>query len=174
MTNKIIASALRSNGYYLDAANNILYMTAPYEKKSNIYGTTEYKNVCNILAQFPDVQFSIQKKAAKRTVTYEMMEEFIKIMSDSVDMLEEFKRVKLMSHAYSSAYKYVENWFNKKYPAYSECMATDKDGNPKWDMVELYKKAEEKKAQKAAEASADQDEEDTPAKPKLTLLENAG
>ena len=62
MTTKIIASALRSNGYYLDVANNTLYTTAPFEKKSNIYGTQEYKLVCEIMSQYPNVQISIQKK----------------------------------------------------------------------------------------------------------------
>ena len=90
MTNKIIASALHSNGYYLDAANNILYMTAPYEKKSNSYGTTEYKLVCDILAQYPDVKISIQKKNRKHTLSYDMMKEFISIMPDSEKMLKEF------------------------------------------------------------------------------------
>ena len=32
MATSIVASALRANGYYLDAFNNILYMTAPFEK----------------------------------------------------------------------------------------------------------------------------------------------
>ena len=65
MTTKIIASALRSNGYYLDVANNTLYTTAPFEKKSNIYGTQEYKLVCEIKSQYPNVQISIQKKSRK-------------------------------------------------------------------------------------------------------------
>ena len=73
MTTNVVSSALRANGYYLDAFNNILYMTAPYEKKSNIYGTTEYKLVCDILAQYPDVQISIQKKSRKHTLSYDMI-----------------------------------------------------------------------------------------------------
>lgn len=166
MTNKIIASALHSNGYYLDAANNILYMTAPYEKKSNIYGTTEYKLVCDILAQYPDVKISIQKKNRKHTLAYDLMKEFIKIMPDSAAMLKEFERVQLMSHAYSSPYKYVENWFNKKYPHYGEFMVKDENDNIKWNVVELYKLAEEEAKKTAVAAEAD-----TPAeKPNLTLL----
>lgn len=154
MTTNYIASALRSNGYYLDTTKNILYMTAPYEKKSNIYGTQEYKLVCDILARFPGVQISIQKKARKNTTTYEMMKEFIKIMPDSETMLKEFERVQLMSHAYSSPYKYVENWFGKKYPFYGKYQAKDEAGNIVWDMVELYKLADEQKMQDAEKAAA--------------------
>ena len=161
MTNKIIASALHSNGYYLDAANNILYMTAPYEKKSNIYGTTEYKLVCDILVQYPDVKISIQKKNRKHTLAYDLMKEFIKIMPDSAAMLKEFERVQLMSHAYSSPYKYVENWFNKKYPHYGEFMVKDENDNIKWNVVELYKLAEEQKAA-AAEQTAVAGSAETP------------
>ena len=169
MTTKIIASALRSNGYYLDAANNILYMTAPYEKKSNIYGTTEYKLVCDILAQYPDVQISIQKKSRKHTLSYDMMKEFISIMPDSETMLKEFERVQLMSHAYSSAYKYVENWFFKKYPHYGEFMVKGENDEVKWDVVALYKKAEEEKKKTDAASEADTPVE----KPNLTLLVTA-
>lgn len=168
MTTKIIASALRSNGYYLDVANNTLYTTAPFEKKANIYGTQEYKLVCEILVQYPDVQISIQKKSRKHTLSYEMMKEFIGIMPDSEKMLKEFERVQLMSHAYSSAYKYVENWFFKKYPHYGEFMVKGENDEVKWDVVALYKKAEEKKK---ADAASDAD---TPVeKPNLMLLVNA-
>ena len=172
MTTKIIASALRSNGYYLDAANNILYMTAPYEKKSNIYGTTEYKLVCDILAQYPDVQISIQKKSRKHTLSYDMMKEFISIMPDSETMLKEFERVQLMSHAYSSAYKYVENWFFKKYPHYGEFMVKGENDEVKWDVVALYKQAAEQKQE--AEKKTAEEASATPAeKPNLTLLVTA-
>ena len=169
MTTKIIASALRSNGYYLDVANNTLYTTAPFEKKSNIYGTQEYKLVCEIMSQYPNVQISIQKKSRKHTLSYDMMKEFISIMPDSETMLKEFERVQLMSHAYSSAYKYVENWFFKKYPHYGEFMVKDENGDIKWNVVELYKKAEEEK--KKADAASDADM--PVAKSNLTLLVNA-
>lgn len=169
MTTKIIVSALRSNGYYLDVANNTLYMTAPFEKKSNIYGTQEYKLVCEIMSQYPNVQISIQKKSRKHTLSYDMMKEFISIMPDSETMLKEFERVQLMSHAYSSAYKYVENWFFKKYPHYGEFMVKGENDEVKWDVVALYKKAEEEK--KKADAAS---EAETPVeKPNLMLLVNA-
>lgn len=169
MATSIVASALRANGYYLDAFNNILYMTAPFEKKSNIYGTPEYKLVCNIMAQYPDVQISIQKKSRKQTLRYDMMREFINIMPDSDKMLKEFERIQLMSHAYSSAYKYVENWFFKMYPHYGEFMVKGENGEVKWDVVALYKQAAEQKQEaekKAAEEASAVPEE----KPNLTLL----
>ena len=143
MNTKILAASLRATGYYMDITNNTLYMTAPFEKKSNIYGTQEYCLVNDILARFPDVTISVQKKGRKRTLPYDMMKEFISIMPDSEAMLKEFERVQLMSHAYSSAYKYVENWFFKKYPHYGEFMVKDENGDVKWNVVELYKLAAE-------------------------------
>lgn len=169
MTTNVISSALRANGYYLDAFNNILYMTAPFEKKSNIYGTQEYKQVCEIMAQFPEVQISIQKKSRKHTLSYDMMKEFISIMPDSETMLKEFERVQLMSHAYSSAYKYVENWFFKKYPHYGEFMVKGENNEVKWDVVALYKQAAEQKQD--AEKKVAEEVTVTPAeKPNLTLM----
>jgi len=125
MTNKIVASALRTNGYYLDAAANTLYMTAPFEKKSNVYGTSEYRLVNEILAQFPDVKFSIQKKNRKETVTYEMMETYIKLLPKAEESMKEYERVKLMSHAFRSSYKYVADWFEKKYQNYGKFIVKD-------------------------------------------------
>lgn len=169
MATSIVASALRANGYYLDAFNNILYMTAPFEKKSNIYGTPEYKLVCNIMAQYPDVQISIQKKSRKQTLRYDMMREFINIMPDSEKMLKEFERIQLMSHAYSSAYKYVENWFFKTYPHYGEFMVKGENGEVKWDVVALYKQAAEQK-QEAEKKAAEEASAVPEKKPNLTLL----
>lgn len=172
MTTKIIASALRSNGYYLDVANNTLYTTAPFEKKSNIYGTQEYKLVCEIMSQYPNVQISIQKKSRKHTLSYVMMKEFISIMPDSETMLKEFERVQLMSHAYSSAYKYVENWFFKKYPHYGEFMVKGENDEVKWDVVALYKKAAEQK-QEAEKKAAEEASATSAEKPNFTLLVTA-
>jgi len=146
MTNKIVASALRTNGYYLDAAANTLYMTAPFEKKSNVYGTSEYRLVNEILAQFPDVKFSIQKKNRKETVTYEMMETYIKLLPKAEESMKEYERVKLMSHAFRSSYKYVADWFEKKYQNYGKFIVKDNQGNVVWDIVALYKQAEIQKA----------------------------
>ena len=169
MTTNVVSSALRANGYYLDAFNNILCMTAPFEKKSNIYGTQEYKQACEIMAQFPEVQISVQKKSRKHTLSYDMMKEFISIMPNGEKMLKEFERVQLMSHAYSSAYKYVENWFFKKYPHYGEFMVKGENNEVKWDVVALYKQAAE---QERDEEKKDAEEATvTPAeKPNLTLM----
>ena len=146
MDTKIIAAALRANGYYMDTLTNNLYMTAPFEKKSNVYGTQEYRLVNNILAQFPDAQFSIQRKSRKEVIPYDMMEKFISIMPDAAIRMEEYENVKLKSHAFRSPYKYVTNWFEKKYPNYGEFMVKDENGNVVWDIVELYKQAAKLKA----------------------------
>ena len=161
MTTNVVSSALRANGYYLDAFNNILYMTAPFEKKSNIYGTPEYKLVCNIMAQYPDVQISIQKKSRKEVIPYDMMEKFISIMPDAAIRMEEYENVKLKSHAFRSPYKYVTNWFEKKYPNHGEFMVKDENDNIKWNVVELYKLAEEQKVA-AAEQTAVAESAETP------------
>jgi len=70
-----------------------------------------------------------------------MMEKFISIMPDAAIRMEEYENVKLKSHAFRSPYKYVTNWFEKKYPNYGEFMVKDENGNVVWDIVELYKQA---------------------------------
>lgn len=149
MDTKIVASALRTDGYYMDITTNTLYMTAPFEKKSNIYGTQEYRQVNIILAQFPDAKLSVRKKSHKEVVTYDLMEKYISIMPDAASHMKEYENVKLKSHAFRSPYKYVMNWFETKYSNYGKFMVKDEKGKVVWDIVALYKQAaEQKKVQK--------------------------
>lgn len=141
MNTKIIVAALRTSGHYLDITEKTLYVTTSFEKKSNVYGTVEYKMVNDILAAFPDVQMVVQKNKRKETISYELMEQYIRIMPDAAACMKEYERVKLRSHAFRSPYKYVVEWFTKQYPNYGSLLVKDENGNMIWDALDNYKKA---------------------------------
>ena len=163
---KIVAAALKTAGHYVDMAAFRLYVTPAFEKKASYYGTLECDTMNAILDAFPNMVVEIVKSNRKNnTITYAMMENFIRIMPDAAANLAEFDRVKKMSHAYRSAYQFVADWFEKKFPHYGELLVTDEKGNPVWDAVAMCQKAEEQAAAKPVEAAAD--------KPKLVLMKNA-
>lgn len=143
MLNNVVTAALRNTGYYLDIMNNAFYMTSAFKKKSDVYGTDEYTLVNRIMAEYPDVDMIVNKPKGKNTITYEMMEKFIKIMPDADVRMTEYKNVKLKSRAFRSSYKYVVEWFNKQYPNYGKFLVKDKDGNIEWDVTAAYHQAAE-------------------------------
>ena len=165
MDKKIVAAALKTSGHYIDVEENVLYITPAFNKKAEIYGTAECSRMNAILAAFPAVKVVVQKNARKNdAITYEMMEAYIRIMPDAAVNYAEFERVKKMSHAYRSAYKFVAAWFEKTFPHYGKLLVKDENDNLVWDAVAMCQKAEEQAAAKLVEAAAD--------KPKLELLKS--
>lgn len=171
MDKKIVAAALKTSGHYIDVEENVLYITPAFNKKSEIYGTAECSRMNAILAAFPAVKVVVQKNTRKNdSITYEMMEAFIRIMPGAAANYAEFERVKKMSHAYRSAYKFVAAWFEKTFPHYGKLLVKDENDNPVWDAVAMYRVAE---AEKAKEKDAAAPVEVAAEEPKLELLKGA-
>lgn len=179
MDKKIISAALKNNGHYIDIAANELYVTAAFNKKASIYGTAECIRMNAILAMFPTMQVKVHTTSRKNdALSYKMMEDYICIMPGASDNFAEYKRIKQMSHAYRSAYKFVAEWFAQKFPHYSELLAKDETGNLVWDAVAMYQAAEKENEKKNAAPAVEAAETPASAKevveaPKLALLESA-
>ncbi len=171
MDKKIVAAALKTSGHYIDVEANVLYITPAFNKKSEIYGTAECSRMNAILATFSNIEVVVQKNTRKNdAITYEMMEAYIRIMPGAAANYAEFERVKKMSHAYRSAYKFVAAWFEKTFPHYGKLLVKDEKGNLVWDAVAMYQVAEaeqEKAKDKAAPVEAATEA------PKMTLLKSA-
>ena len=117
-----------------------------------------------ILAVYPDMKIELYAATRKKRLTYEMMEAFIRIMPDAEENFAEYRRVRKMSVAYKSPYKFVEDWFAKQFPYYGQFFV-EENGEAKWNVVEVYKKAKEqaeakqnKAAAKPVETSIEQEE----------------
>lgn len=71
-----------------------------------------------------------------------MMESFIRMMPEAQKNYDEYLRIRQMSLAFRSPYKYVEDWFAKEFPYYGQCFV-EENGEAKWTVAEMFKKAEE-------------------------------
>lgn len=155
--NSIMMTALKTAGHYIDFANNTVYVTTQFNKKAEKYGTEECRKLTEIEKMFPNITIEVYAQKRKSTaITYDMMELFIRNMPEAANNIVEFNRVKQMSKAYKSAYKYVNDWFSKKFPFYSELTKKDDNGNVVWDAIAMYRKAQEEAQKKAPEADAHQ------------------
>ena len=154
---KLMKVALSKVGYYYDVNTDTLYVSSVFNKKRLNYGSNEYNIVRNFREISSDLTIEIVKRAPKKKpLSYNMMEKFITILPTAEEDQKEMERQKKLSLAYKSPYKYMELWFNEKYPFHKELLVEENEES-KWDVVALMRKAEalkkEKKAQKA-EATA--------------------
>ena len=148
--NKLIASAVAKNGSYFDPNTNTLYMSNAYNKKRLNFGSDEYKAVRELRNMIPDLTIEVVKRAPKKKpLSYEMMKKFIMLLPTAEEDLKEMERQQKMSVAYKSPYKYMELWFNEKYPFHKELLVSESE----WDVVALMRLADaQKKEQEAPKA----------------------
>ena len=153
MNKQIINAAIKQSGHYADTTNGTLYVSKSFQTNANYYGTTEYRKMNEILAVYPDMKIELYAATRKKRLRYELMEAFIRIMPDAEENFAEYRRIRKMSVAYRSAYKFVEDWFAKQFPYYGEFFV-EENGEAKWDAVKLYQKAKEQAEAKKNEAAA--------------------
>lgn len=163
--NKMMKSAVARVGYFFDANTNTLYLSTSYNKKRLTYGSDEYKTVREFRAICPDLTIEIVKRAPKKKpLSYDMMKKFISILPTAEEDLKEMERQQMLSVAYKSPYKYMELWFNEKYPYHKELQVVSDNGEVEWDAVAMMRLAnaqkKENEAQKA-EAPAQTSEVET-------------
>ena len=153
MNDKIMAQALKVAGHYIDVNANTLIVTKAFHKKSEEYGTAECMKLIEIEKMFPTMKVEIYTPKRKSSpISYDMMELFIRIMPDAENNYTEYLRVKKMSVAYKSPYKFVSDWFTKTFPYHTEIAAKDDKGNRVWDAAKMYAKAKEEAEKRAAAA----------------------
>ena len=153
MNKQIINAAIKQSGHYADTTNGTLYVSKSFQTNANYYGTTEYRKMNEILAVYPDMKVELYAATRKKRLTYEMMETFIRIMPDAEKNYNEYLRVRKMSVAYKSSYKFVEDWFAKQFPYYGEFFV-EENGEAKWNVVAAFEKAKEQAEAKKNEAAA--------------------
>ena len=104
--------------------DNTVTVTKAFEKNARIYGTPEYKLWREFKAENSDfvmVTKTIKKNPNKKTtlnLKYENMEAFIDEQENAKTLKAEFEKVKKMSKVQKSPYKYVLDWFEKKFKGY--------------------------------------------------------
>ena len=111
-------------GYKILFDRNTVIMNYKFAAAAVKYGTPENVLLKNIRNDFPgmaEVVVSGREQTAPRhnhRLTYKNMEQYIGACSDSEALLAEFATVKAQSKASASPYKYVCDWFTKKFKDY--------------------------------------------------------
>lgn len=84
------------------------------------------KVIANCRAACPDLQIAYRTHKPSKTsnpakdMTYDRMERYISAFADGAEALAEFDKVKEFSLSQSNRYKYVHDWFVKRFPNYKE------------------------------------------------------
>lgn len=148
-------TAMNKNGYYYDMETNTLHITKAFDRKRLTYGSEEYKIVRELKNYCDGLKIEAHSRATKeKPLSYEMMKKFIRILPTAKADLEEMERQQKMSVAFKSPYKFMERWFNEKYPYYKEMLVKSDNGEVEWDVLALIRQAQEQ-AKETSEADAE-------------------
>lgn len=117
------------NGYHFDALNNTLTISASFEKKASKVGSLEYNILLKLRCDYPDLKIQKEpKREGKKSITYAQMEAFIALHRNSAELMFLFDKVRKLSRVQPMPYKYVKNWFENRFPYYSDQPTFDVDG----------------------------------------------
>ena len=151
-----------------DVFTRTLTMTQAYKNKTERFGSPEYKELCKYMNTYPGLKIEIIEKlpTSKKTpkeksqkapsLTYKQMIDYMKNFGEQTSaLMKEFEGVRKLSCIQANPYRYVRNWFNKKFTN----VEVDENGNL------IIKTIEEKKAEegKVVEMPTAQQEETIPA-----------
>ena len=121
--------------YDIDFLNNTVTLTASFLRKASVIGSAEYQEMLQLRRELPDYEFrkaetTKQKKTNKnKNLTYPHMRDFIRATASSQDeaqlILDEMKRVEALSKIQANPYKYVHDWFIRKFPGCISATTSD-------------------------------------------------
>ena len=116
------------NGYNYDALNNILTVSASFAKKASKVGSLEYNIILKMRHDFPNLTIQQEeKKEGKKGITFGQMEDFIALHRNADELTKLFNNVRKLSRVQPMPYKFVKNWFENRFPYYTN-PALDEDG----------------------------------------------
>ena len=117
------------NGYNFDALNNTLTISASFAKKASKVGSLEYNIVVKLRRDFPNLTIRQEaKKDGKKSITFAQMEAFIDLHRNAEELKKLFNNVRKLSRVQPMPYKYVKDWFENRFPYYSDQPTFDADG----------------------------------------------
>ena len=118
-----------TNGYKFDALNNTLTVSASFLKKASRVGSPEYYIVLKLRKEIRDLKIiPAEKKEGKKGTNYEQMKTFINFHRNAAALMAEFDRIQKLSKIQPMPYKFVKDWFENKFPYYSEQPTFDAEG----------------------------------------------
>lgn len=116
----------KMNGYKIDFTAMTIQMNYKFAAAASQYGSSEYKLIKSIKADFPQMREVVRAgrvittpRPTKR-LTYENMKRYISAYDNSDELMERFDTVRRLSMPMKSPYKYVRDWFVAQFPNYQE------------------------------------------------------
>lgn len=106
-------------GYEFDYTNKKIIITKVFSKKSNVYGSDEYKVLVGLRNDFPDFQIEIKEikkkdnKKAYKGLNIEEMKRFISTRSK--EEYAAFEKVLKIAEGKKGKYAIVKKWFLDNY-----------------------------------------------------------
>lgn len=129
----IVAFAMKEYGHYYNHDTDTLTVTKNFLKNSEQMDTPECKTIVALYALHPNmkiVTFTTEKKK-NVAIPYDLMIQYICLndnKEERIKDLQEMKNIQLQSHSRKSPYKFVRDWFTKKYPNYGKVIKLDANG----------------------------------------------
>lgn len=136
-----------------DRMNNTLIITKAFEKRANNYGSNEYYLLRKAMEENPNsrIVYKSAKKKTYKALSYEAMEEYIKISTNSEEAVLRFKAVKKVAAAKGTAYPATKKWFLATYPEYKDIQMEKEAIDTQ--IAELKKELAKMEEEKAASAA---------------------
>ena len=112
--------------YKMNFAPKTLTITKAFAEDALIANSEASKIIANCHALCPNLRIAYRThKPSKKSnpakgMTYDRMERYISAFADGAEALAEFEKVKEFSLSQSNRYKYVHDWFVKRFPNYKE------------------------------------------------------
>ena len=97
-----------------------LIVSKAFYKKAAVFGSAEYHELRQAMHENPEfkIEFKIIKKKTYRNLSFGAMEDYIKMQTNSKELLEEFNQAKRIAKAKGSLYPQTKKWFLNTFPAY--------------------------------------------------------
>lgn len=112
--------------YKMNFATKTLTITKAFAKEALNSESAEAQIIANCRAACPDLRIAYRTHKSSKTsnptkgMTYDRMERYISAFADGAEALAEFEKVKEFSLSQSNRYRYVHDWFVKRFPNYKE------------------------------------------------------
>lgn len=117
-------NAEKMNGIKIDFVSGIIYISKSFNERANNPMSEEYKLLKEVRNDNPSFKV-VYREGKERTspyknLKYANMEKYIKVYENSDELLEMFKKVKILSKSHPSPYNYVVDWFMEQFPNYKK------------------------------------------------------
>ena len=117
---------MKTKEYKMNFATKTLTITKAFAEAALEPKSEASKVIANCRAACRDLQIAYRTHKSSKTsnpakgMTYDRMERYISAFADGAEALAEFEKVKEFSLSQSNRYKYVHDWFVKRFPNYKE------------------------------------------------------